>query len=194
MSKQPLDKLPVDRHDQLAAEQVPQVKVVQPAVPGEESIFAGVPVFGTGRIAVRFPSTKEGNERWYVSFSLSQFREFSQMLAEAFAVADFGAAAGVPVTDAYTEAKCHYSENLLQGLNSIEYYQADPAYVLEIRGWKCESCGLIVSEDSRKKEKIGGKTPSSVAKAKCPKCKKKFGDNPLYGLKEPAGGAAASMG
>jgi hypothetical protein len=43
-----------------------------------------------------------------------------------------------------------------------------------------------VSEDSRKKEKIGGKSDASVAKALCPKCKSKFGDITLYGLPAPA--------
>jgi hypothetical protein len=43
---------------------------------------------------------------------------------------------------------------------------------------------LIVSEDSRKKEKVGGKSPDSVAKSKCPKCKQKMGNHQLRGFPE----------
>jgi len=51
-------------------------------------------------------------------------------------------------------------------------------------GWKCQACGLTVSEDGRKKENIGGKAGKSIAKAKCPKCENAFGKNPLYALKQ----------
>lgn len=183
LAKGPIDKLPVDRHSELAEQQAGLVKIVQPAVPGEETLFAGVPVFGAGRIAVRFPATSEGTERWYASFSLSQFREFSQMLAELFGVQDFGSAVGVPLDNSFTEATCHYSDSKLRAIDKLDWYRADPAFQLDLIGWKCATCGLVVSEDSRKKEKIGGKSPSSVPKARCPKCKNRFGDKPLYGLK-----------
>jgi predicted Zn-ribbon and HTH transcriptional regulator len=49
-------------------------------------------------------------------------------------------------------------------------------------GHKCQGCGLVVSEDSRKKEKVGGKNPASVAGAKCPKCKAKMGKGILMGF------------
>lgn len=181
-----LEGIPVDRHAQLTAEQAPQWKLVQPVPPGEESLFADVPVFGVGRIAVRIPSASEGNERWYVSFSLSQFREFSRMLSEIFQIADFGAAAGIPLTDNMSEATCHYSEAKLRYLpdDKLPYYRADTALTLDVIGWKCQGCGIVVSEDSRKKEKIGSKSPG---KSLCPKCKRKFGDQPLHAVKATEG-------
>jgi hypothetical protein len=60
--------------------------------------------------------------------------------------------------------------------------KADTARPAVVLGHKCEKCGLIVSEDSRKKEKVGGKSPDSVAKAKCPKCKQKMGNHQLRGF------------
>jgi uncharacterized protein with PIN domain len=68
----------------------------------------------------------------------------------------------------------------------LDYYKADPAMKLTVLGRRCEKCGLVVSEDSRKKEKIGGKSDASVAKARCPKCKSKFGNITLYGMAPPA--------
>ena len=104
------------------------------------------------------------------------------MLAETFQIADFGAAAGIPLTDVLTEATCHYSETKLRYLtdDKLAYYTADPALPLTVIGWKCQGCGIAVSEDSRKKEKIGGKSPG---KTPCPKCKRKFGDQPLHAVK-----------
>ena len=67
-----------------------------------------------------------------------------------------------------------------------DLYLADPAFDTQISGYRCGACGLIVSEDGRKKEKLGGPKGKSLAKAKCPKCGDVFGENPLYSLK-PAG-------
>ncbi|MCY2963357.1 MAG: hypothetical protein NT069_06845, partial [Planctomycetota bacterium] len=67
----------------------------------------------------------------------------------------------------------------------LPYYKADTTRKLQVLGHQCEKCGLIVSEDSRKKEKVGGKNPDSVAKSKCPKCKAKMGNHTLFGY--PAG-------
>jgi hypothetical protein len=168
----------------LAPDLLAQLKIVQPAVPGEESLFADVPVFGTGRIAVRVAPADGNNERAYLSFTLSQFRAFSQMLSESFALADYGAGTPIPLVDDTIEAKCHYSETVMQPLvpARLDYYRADPAIKLVARGRRCEKCGLVVSEDSRKKEKIGGTSDASVAKAKCPKCKGKFGNITLFGI------------
>ena len=56
---------------------------------------------------------------------------------------------------------------------------------LVLIGRRCQKCGLVVSEESRRKEKIGGKSDASVAKALCPKCKAKFGNINLYGIAPP---------
>ena len=183
-AKKPLDQLPVTGKYPLTPDLLAQLKIVQPAVPGEESLFADVPVFGTGRIAVRVAPVDGHNERAYLSFTLSQFRDFSQMLSESFGLADYGAGTSIPLVDDLTEATCHYSETVMHPLvpARLDYYRADPALKLLVLGRRCEKCGLIVSEDSRKKEKIGGSSDASVAKAKCPKCKAKFGNITLYGM------------
>lgn len=183
-SKMPLPDLPVPKHYELTTEQLQQLKIAQPTVPGEESLFADIPVFGEGRIAVRTPAADSAGERAYLSFTLSQFREFSAMLAESFSLADFGAGTSIPMSDDFQESTCHYSESVLRSLppKGLEFYKADPKLKLIPIGRKCEKCGLVVSEDSRKKEKIGGTSDASIAKAKCPKCKSKFGNITLYGF------------
>jgi hypothetical protein len=182
----PLADLPVPRHIELTVDALSQLKFVQPSVPGEESLFADVPVFGEGRIALRVPAGDSPGERAYLSFTLSQFREFSRLLADVYGLADFGAGTSIPLTDDFVESNCHYSEATLRSLANerLAYYRADSAFKVAIIGRRCARCGLVVSEDSRKKEKIGGKSDSSVAKAKCPKCKQKFGDQTLFGLSQ----------
>ena len=56
-----------------------------------------------------------------------------------------------------------------------DLYLADPALNAVIGGYRCQGCGLVVSEDGRKKEKLGGANAKGLAKAKCPKCGEKFG-------------------
>ncbi len=104
------------------------------------------------------------------------------MLEKLFGIANFGQELGIPLTDSIKTCKCHYTENDLETLENVDYYLTDPALKPIVIGHKCAGCGLVVSEDARKKEKIGGKTEASIAKANCPKCKKKFGSIPLYGV------------
>ncbi|MFN0054664.1 MAG: hypothetical protein ACKV0T_21030 [Planctomycetales bacterium] len=180
----PVADLPVPKKHTLSPDQLQQLKIVQPSIPGEESLFADVPVFGNGRIALRVPAIDAEKERGYLSFTLSQFREFSALLADAFGLVDFGGGTAIPMTDDLQEATCHYSETVMQALpeDKLVFYKADPAIKLTVLGRRCEKCQLVVSEDSRKKEKIGGSSDASVAKARCPKCKQKFGSITLYGL------------
>jgi hypothetical protein len=181
-TKKPMAQLPVPFQTVVTANDAGGLKIVQPAMPGEESIFVGIPVFGSGRIVVRLPAVLEGGSRVYLSFSLSEFREFARLLQQVFGIANFGQELGIPLTDTTSTYKCHYSDTELVALEYLEYYQNDPALKPIIIGRKCAGCGLVVSEDARKKEKIGGKTDVSVAKAICPKCKKKFGDKTFFGL------------
>ena len=181
-SKKPVSGLPVPFQTLVTSDDASQLKIVQPAIPGEESIFAGIAVFGPGRIVVRLPTVLDGGSRVYLSFSLSEFREFSRLLGKVFGIDNFGQELGIPLTDSISTYKCHYSENDLATLDNVDFYLPDPALKPVLLGHKCAGCGLIVSEDSRKKEKIGGKTEVSIAKATCPKCKKKFGSLPLWGL------------
>ena len=179
----PVTELPVPEHHEFKPTEFGELRVVQPAPPGDESIFMDVPVFGPGRIAVRIPAPAGTIERWYVSFLLSQFRDFSVTLQEFYGIEKFGSGTGVPLEDEFTNSTCHYSTDTLRSVKHVEYYQADPAFALDNIGWKCGGCGLVISEASRRKEKIGGKSPSSVATARCPKCKQYFGNNPLWGLR-----------
>ncbi len=189
----PLGDIPGFKFYEVASDAAALVKVVQPTVPGEESMFADVPVFGVGRIAIRFPVADSGVERAFLSFSLSQFREFSLALEEGLGVAGLGTNAPIPLIDETTEFVCHFSEVRFPALEKLEFYRADSSFKLELLGWRCQSCGIVVSENSRKKERIGGKNESSVAKAKCPKCKQRFGNQPLYGMTaDPRAAAAAS--
>jgi hypothetical protein len=187
-ARKPLDELPVMGKYLLTPDLLAQLKIVQPSVPGEESLFADVPVFGTGRIAVRVAPIDGNSERAYLSFTLSQFREFSQMLSDSFGLANYGGGTSIPLVDNLTDATCHYSEAVMHPLvpDRLEYYRADPAFKVVVLGRRCQKCGLVVSEDSRKKEKIGGASDASIAKAICPKCKAKFGNITLFGLASSA--------
>lgn len=183
-ANKPLAELPVARNHPLTPDLLTQLKIVQPPVPGEESMFADIPVFGQGRIAVRVPAADTASERAYLSFTLTQFRAFSNTLSEVLGLADYGSGTAIPLTDELTEATCHYSDAPIRSLSldRLDYYKADPAIKLVVLGRRCEKCGLVVSEESRRKEKIGGTSDSSVAKAKCPKCKSKFGSISLVGI------------
>lgn len=157
--------------------------VVQPAPQAHASMFAGIPVFGDGRIGVRIPSDCKPPEQTFLALGLSQFRILSQQLAEIGGREQFGAAQGVPLEDEIANAACYFSEQLLKPLQHLEFYQADSSFELELIGWKCGACGLAVSEEARAKEKLGGAAGKSIAKAKCPKCQQKMENHPLYRLK-----------
>ena len=179
-----LTKLPAAWQTVVTRDDVSQLKIVQPPAPNEESLFAGIPVFGVGRIVVRLPVVLEGNSRAYLSFNLSEYREFARLLENTFGISRFGEDQGIPLGDKTSTVKCHYSELDVPVLDNrgLEFYENDPALKPTIVARKCAGCGIIVSEDSRRKEKIGGKTEASIAKAPCPKCKQKFGDKIMLGL------------
>ena len=176
------EDLPAGSHHFFAAAAMPQVRIVQPIVSAEQSMFAGVPVFGQARIAVRLPKRDESSDPQFLSFALSQFRRFSKILEEFYGIQAFGAESGVPLEDVFTERHCHFSDEPLPVLENLDYYKDDPGFTLKVIGYKCASCGLLVSEESRAKENIGGKDGKKIAKAKCPKCQKAFGDLPLHSL------------
>jgi hypothetical protein len=179
-------ELPCGAHYFFAAALLPQLRIVQPIVSAEQSMFAGVPVFGEGRIAVRVPKPDESPNPQFLSFSLSEFRRFSKIIEEFYGVHGLGTGSGVPLEDIYSDRQCHFSNQPLRILENIEFYKGDPGFKLKIIGYKCAGCGLVASEESREKEQIGGKGAKKIAKAKCPKCKKPFGDLPQYALDVPA--------
>jgi hypothetical protein len=182
-------ELPAAAHYFFPAAQVSQLRVVQPIVSAEQSMFAGVPVFGDGRIAIRLPKQDGTPNPQFLSFSLSEFRRFCKILEEFYALRGLGADSGVPVEDVYSDRMCHFSNQPMRILEHVEFYKDDPGFKLKIIGYKCDGCGLVVSEESREKEQIGGKGAKKIAKAKCPKCKKPFGNLPQYSLDSP--GAAS---
>ncbi len=188
--ERPLDQLPAGEHRLIDADEARKIRIVQPAPTEYESMFAGIPVFGKGRIAVRFPKAENETEQKFASFTISEFRIFAEAMGEVFGIKDFGRDCDVPLVNVHTELKCHYTQEPVKSLEQREYYEADDAYELKLSGRKCAECGLVISEDARKKEKIGGTSGKSIAKHKCPKCGKKFGDIPLYAIdKGPAIGA-----
>ena len=111
---------------------------------------------------------------------LTEFRFFGAQLKRLFDVADFGKDQGVPLEDKKTAAKCHYTGMILNALAETEYHEADRHMELTVLGRKCGACGIAVSEESRKKQKIGGASGRGLSRAKCPKCNGKFGNNSLY--------------
>lgn len=175
----------------IPAETFSQLVLAQPVPVGVESMFGNIPIFGTGRIAVRLPRAADDKSTQYLSFSLSEFRAFSLALQTVCGIEAFGANSEIPMTEYFETFKCHYSEAPVQSLQLLEYYEKDPHLKLEISGWKCSGCGLIVAEEARKKEKIGGLNGKGIAKAKCPKCSQKFGSNPMYTLAATSAPAAA---
>lgn len=162
-----------------------QLSLAQPVPVGTESMFGSIPIFGTGRIAVKLPRLADDKSQPYLSFALSEFRAFALALQAVCGIEAFGANSEIPMSEQYETFKCNYTEGPVRAIKQMEYYQKDPNLKLEISGWKCSTCSLIVSEEGRKKEKIGGLNGKGIAKAKCPKCKQKFGSNPMYAIPEP---------
>jgi hypothetical protein len=176
----PREELPASANYFFPAADMTQLRIVQPIVSTEHSMFAGVPVFGDAQVAVRLPRKDEKANPQFLSFCLSQFRRFSKILEEFYGMKAFGAENGVPLTDVFTERRCHFSDEVLHILENLDWYKDDPGFTLKVIGYKCAGCGLVVSEDSRVKEKIGDKGAKKLAKAKCPKCTKPFGNMPLH--------------
>jgi hypothetical protein len=183
----PRGELPVGEQQLVSPDQLRQMRVVQPAASRAASMFHGVPVFGAGRIAVLMPATDENAPPRYVSLGINQFRRMAQALAELYGIENFGADCGVPIEDEFEDAgKCHYLGVPVRGIKNVEFYRADPTCEVVVAGWKCAGCGLVISEDAREKEKLGGKGGKGLAKVKCPKCQQKFGEQPIHSLKQTA--------
>ncbi len=189
-----VDDAPVADKQWFSSDNLAEMRVVQPSASLSESLFAGIPVFGTGRIAVQLPMLTAGSQPRIASFGLSGFREFVEIIGEMYSMADFGRNLGIPLSDTHKAYKCHYTDVPIQALESVEYYQADPDLPVAVVGWKCEACGLALSEDARKKEKLGGKAGKGMAKQKCPKCQQKMGNHPLYAMQAVAPALAETDG
>jgi len=185
------EDLPVASKKVYTADDVRQIRVVWPEASRASSAFHGIPVFGKQIIAVQLPLVGDGDPQ-YASFTLSQFREFNKHMEDLFNVEGLAANLGIPMADEFTTSKCHYSEAQVKALKDPDWYIADTVRPAVLAGYRCESCGVAVSEAARKKEKLGGANGKGLAKATCPKCKKKFGTKPLYTLPEAESGPTMS--
>jgi hypothetical protein len=186
----PAAEIPAGEKTIYTPDQVRQMRVVQPVASRAQSMFAGVPVFGTGRIAVQLPIVSDTDPPKYVSMGITEFRKLADVLVQQFGMTDFGRDTGVPMQDQFTEHRCTYG-GTFKSLNNLEFYKADPTVQIVTVGFKCGGCGLTMSEEGRAKADFGGKGGKGIAKAKCPKCQQKFGDNPLQGLPPAAPAPAA---
>lgn len=190
----PVDELPISRKLTIDAEGAGTLRVVQPAPYAHESMFAGVAVFGEGRIAVRLPQQGGDGKLQFLSMTLSQFRSLAGGLSEQLNLDGLVGESGVPLEQSFEKLECHYSEEPVLALENVEFYTVDPAFTLTTVGRRCQACGLVVSEDARKKERIGGANGKAIARAKCPKCQQKFGSITLYGLEKTPAAAQESAG
>lgn len=168
----------------IPAEQIPVLKLVQPILKVQESMFAGVPIFGEGRIAVFLPVDTEPGQQAYCSFPLSAWRQFSSSLREHFGLVLPATENGVPESEKTETLSCFVNQSRVEAVKSLVYYQQDPAFELELSGYRCRSCGAAISEEGRKKSKLGGGSGKAIAKAKCPKCSGKMGEDLLYRIRK----------
>ncbi|WP_298861469.1 hypothetical protein [uncultured Gimesia sp.] len=175
-------EIPAASVQMINGDQIPSLRVAFPTMYDHESVFAGVPVFGKGRIAVALPKQEDAKENQYLTLSLTEYRKFFAAMSELYSLTNLGQDSGIPLTDQFKQVTCHYSEESFETLDNdnLPLYEADSEIELSLAGRQCQACELIVSEDSRKKEKIGGKAGKGISKAKCPKCNEKFGNISLW--------------
>lgn len=178
-TKGTMEDLPASFKHEFARDAVSSVSLTQPAGPGTESLFGNILVFGAGRVAVRLPKFDE-KTTGYLSFSLSQFREFSRHLAEFYGIESFGSGAGIPMQDEYQETPCHFTKKPVKELKNLVWYDQDPSIKREISGYRCKLCQTVISENARAGQKLGGPDGKTIAKVKCPKCSKPLGKQLLY--------------
>ena len=157
-----------------------QLTIAQPAPIGTESLFADIPVFGTNRIALRIPKTPDSPHPQYLSFCLSEFRAFVQGIQTVCGFEGLGENTEIPLTEEYSTFKCAVSGTPVKELAKVNYYVKDPGFKLEVTGWRCAGCKIVISEAARVEAKLGGANGKGIAKAKCPKCTQRLGDQPLY--------------
>ncbi|MFO1000437.1 MAG: hypothetical protein U0936_08865 [Planctomycetaceae bacterium] len=157
-----------------------EVRLVQPVAKVSESMFAGVPVFGDGRIAIFLPIEIDGGKQAFLSFSISGWRAIAEQLKSLFGVELGGTENGIPESDKAEALSCFMNQSRIESIRGLIYYQKDASYTLELTGHKCKSCGTTISEEGRKAAKLGGIKGKGIAKAKCPKCSNKMQAESLY--------------
>jgi len=168
----------------ISVDDVRSLKLVQPIVKVQESMFAGVPIFGEGRIAVFLPIAREQGQQAYCSCTISGWRLLAARLKELFSLELPTAENGVPEAEKSDTYSCFVNQSKVESIRNLVYYQQDSGFELELSGFRCTACGAVVSEEGRKKNKLGGANGSGIAKAKCPKCSGKMGEDKLFRLKK----------
>lgn len=187
--------LPFGELQSISADATSRIRLVQPVAEAHESMFAGVPVFGEGKVAIYLPLELEDNKQAFLSLPLSTYRNVSAALKKFFGVDVNAEANGVPAKESFDINLCFFSEVKVESLKNIEYYQNDPAFELEVGGYVCSTCGIALAEEARARKKLGGAAGKGIAKAKCPKCSNKFGPLKAYKIvkapedEQPAGSA-----
>jgi len=179
-----LEKVPVGSCESISLEQFKKsLKIVLPAENPEDSMFAGIPVFGEGRVVVRIPAKRDSKELRFLSLSLSTYRQLHKILTSFFGMTEFGSELDIPLKDEFREFPCFYSSEMVRFFkHGTDYQQADPAYKLKRVGRQCSHCKMVVSEEARKKEKFGGSGGKALAKTNCPKCQNLFGTVSIYDI------------
>jgi predicted Zn-ribbon and HTH transcriptional regulator len=168
------------------------LKLVQPIAKVQESMFAGVPVFGEGRIALFLPLDAGNGQQSYCSLPLSGWRILGDRLKSLYGIQLPAVENGVPENDKSDTMSCFVNQTKVESVRNLIYYEKDSGYELELSGYRCKACGIAVSEEGRKKTKLGGANGKGIAKAKCPKCSAKMGEEPLYRIKKTPETATAS--
>lgn len=172
-------KLPDAELLSVSTDELSSIRLVQPVRKAHESMFAGVAVFGEGRIAVYLPLMLNSEQQAFCSMPLNLWRQFSRQL-RSVGVELPAQANGVPEQEHHISPLCHYTQAKVESIREAAYYTNDDAFELELTGYRCTACGIAVSESGRAKHKLGGSAGKSIAKAKCPKCEAKFGNEPMY--------------
>lgn len=162
------------------ASRIGEIRLVQPVAKVSESMFAGVPVFGEGRIAIFLPIEIDGGKQAFLSFSISGWRVIAEQIKTLFGVELHGTENGIPESDKAETLSCFMNQSRIESIKGLVYYQKDSSYTLELSGHKCKSCGTTISEEGRKAAKLGGIKGKGIAKAKCPKCANKMQPESLY--------------
>ncbi|MEJ7595281.1 MAG: hypothetical protein WKF77_27490 [Planctomycetaceae bacterium] len=177
----------------ISAVQAPEIRLVQPILKAHESMFAGVPVFGDGRIAIFLPIASDGGQQAYCSLGLSSFRALHEVLKANFKLELPATENGVPDSEKSDNLNCFINQSRVESIRGLIYYQQDAAFELELSGYRCKSCTAVISEEGRKKNKLGGANGKGIAKAKCPKCSGKMGEELLYRIKKSPGADAVGQ-
>ncbi len=181
-----IDSIPVGECFLVAAAQASNLKLVQPVAEAHASMFAGVPVFGTGKIAVYLPIAQADNQQIFLSLTLTQCRQLAAELKQHFQIDLQLAENGVPATEQKDMLKCKLLEVPVEAIRNIEYYENDSAFELEMTGYRCGTCQAVISEEGRLRKKLGGAAGKGIAKAKCPSCAAKMGNHKTYRIgKQP---------